>query len=318
MTAATRTGAARPLRLGTRGSALALAQAQEVATRLEDGLGVVVELVRISTTGDRDRGSLVDIGGQGVFVNAVRDAVATGAVDLAVHSLKDLPTLPDRRVVTAAVPRRADPRDALVARDGLTLGELPAGCTVGTGAPRRTAQLLSLGLGLDVVPIRGNVDTRLRMVADGTVDSVVVALAGLVRLGRAGEATESLDPLLMLPAPGQGALAVEVASAAAGLRADIAAVLDDPESHAAVSAERALLAELEAGCTAPVGALADVAIGDDGPELWLRAIVLALDGTAFVRLSATGAPDQAVDLGRRLARDMLAEGAADLVREAVA
>jgi hydroxymethylbilane synthase len=305
------------LRIGTRGSALARAQAGEVAACLVARLGVQVELVHITTAGDHDRGSLVDIGGQGVFVSAVRDAVVRGSVDIAVHSLKDLPTTPDQRVVTAAIPTRQDARDALVARSGLTLGELPAGATVGTGSPRRSAQLQALGLGLEVVPIRGNVDTRLRMVADGVVDAVVVARAGLLRLGRQGEVTETLDPLQMLPAPGQGALAVEVADGAEMLRADLSAVLDDPETRAAVTAERTLLAELEAGCSAPVGALADVATGDDEAELWMRAIVLAVDGSAVVRLSATGRPQDAESLGRRLAQDLLAEGAADLVREAV-
>jgi len=306
-----------PLRLGTRGSALALAQAREVAGRLEAGLGVSVELVSVSTAGDHDRGAFTEIGGQGVFVGAVRDALASGEVDVAVHSLKDLPTSADPRVATAAVPTRQDPRDALVARDGLTLGELPAGATVGTGSPRRAAQLHALGLGLDVVAIRGNVDTRLRMVTDGVVDAVVLARAGLLRLGRHEEITETLDPLQMLPAPGQGALAVEVVSHAASLCQDIAAVLDDPETRAAVTAERALLGELEAGCSAPVGALADVAAGDAGPELWLRAVVLAFDGSAFVRLSATGPPADADGLGRRLARDLLDDGAADLVKESV-
>jgi len=308
---------ARTLRIGTRGSALAMAQAREVASQLEAKLGVQVELVPISTAGDRDPGRLTDIGGQGVFVSAVRDAVANGTVDIAVHSLKDLPTAPDGRVATAAIPARQDSRDALVARAGLTLGELPAGSTVGTGSPRRAAQLHALGLGLDVVAIRGNVDTRLRMVADGSVDAVVVARAGLLRLGRQDEVTETLDPLQMLPAPGQGALAVEVAIHAGELHVMVADVIDDAETRAAVTAERALLAELEAGCSAPVGALADVATGDDGPELWLRAVVLALDGSAFVRLSATGSPGDAEGLGRRLAQDLLDDGAADLVKESV-
>lgn len=306
------------LRLGTRSSRLALAQAHEVARALETSLGVVVEFVQISTKGDRDRSALTEIGGQGVFVGAVREALAAGQVDLAVHSLKDLPTIADPRVVIAAIPRREDPRDALVARDGLTLGELPTGATVGTGSPRRAAQLRALGLGLDVVAIRGNVDTRLQMVVDGRLDAVVVARAGLIRLARQGEVTETLDPLQMLPAPGQGALAVEVSADAASLIADIGAALDHHDSRSAVTAERALLHEMEAGCTAPVGALADVAIGDDGPELWLRAVVAAYDGSAFVRLSATGSPHEADALGRRLAREMLADGAAELVNEAVA
>jgi hydroxymethylbilane synthase len=305
------------LRIGTRGSALAMAQATEVATQLTAALGRRVELVRITTAGDRDRSRLADIGGQGVFVGAVRDALASGEVDVAVHSLKDLPTAPDQRLVTAAVPRRQDARDALVARQGRSLGELPTGSTVGTGAPRRAAQLAALGLGLEIVPIRGNVDTRVRMVVEGSVDAIVVATAGLLRLDRADQITELLDPLQMLPAPGQGALAVEVAAHATELGAEISRVLDDADTRAAVTAERALLAELEAGCTAPVGALADVAMGDDGIELWLRAVVLAVDGSASVRSSASGPPGDAEALGRRLAQDLLAEGAADLVTAVV-
>jgi hydroxymethylbilane synthase len=305
------------LRLGTRGSRLALAQAGQVAAGLESGLGVTVELVPVTTAGDHSGSALTEIGGQGVFVGAVRQALADGEVDVAVHSLKDLPTTDDPRVRVAAVPAREDPRDALVARSGLTLGELPPGAKVGTGSPRRAAQLHALGLGLEVVAIRGNVDTRIRMVADGGVDAVVLARAGLVRLGRQDEITEILDPLQMLPAPGQGALAVEVSTTAEQLGSDIAGALDDDDTRCAVTAERALLNELEAGCTAPVGALADVAAGDEGPELWLRAVVSAFDGSAFVRLSATGPPAAADGLGRRLARDMLADGAADLVREAV-
>jgi hydroxymethylbilane synthase len=252
-----------------------------------------------------------------VFVGRVREALATGRVDVAVHSLKDLPTQPDPRVALAAVPRREDPRDALVARDGLTLGELPPGSRVGTGSPRRAAQLRALGLGLDVLPIRGNVDTRLRMVAQREVDAVVVARAGLIRLGRQHEVTETIDPLQMLPAPGQGALAVEVSASMPALVGDVGAVLDDEDARAAVTAERAVLLELEAGCTAPVGALADVAVGDDQTELWLRAVVAAEDGSAFVRLSVSGVPADAEELGRRLARDLLADGAAELVTESV-
>ncbi len=305
------------LRLGTRSSRLALAQAREVAARLETALGADVELVGVSTAGDRSSSPLTEIGGQGVFVGAVRQSLAAGDVDVAVHSLKDLPTADDARVTVAAVPTRADPRDALVARDNLTLGELPAGSRVGTGSPRRASQLRALGLGLDVVAVRGNVDTRLRMVAEGDVDAVVVARAGLVRLGVEGGVTEILDPLQMLPAPGQGALAVEVAAGNGPLCRAVAAALDDADTRSAVTAERALLNELEAGCSAPVGALADVAAGDDGPELWLRAVVAAVDGSALVRLSATGRPEDAEAMGRRLARDMLTDGAAELVREPV-
>jgi hydroxymethylbilane synthase len=303
------------LRIGTRASALARAQSEAVAAYLRHAIGVSVDLVPVVSEGDRSAAPLTQIGGSGVFVGAVRDALVAGDVDVAVHSLKDLPTSDDPRVMLAAVPQRADPRDALVARDGLSLGELPAGSTVGTGSPRRAAQLRALGLGVHVVDIRGNVDTRLAKVANGSVDAVLLARAGLVRLGRDGEITETIDPIQMLPAPGQGALAVEVAATSAGLADDIRGALDDPDSRASVTAERALLRTLEAGCLAPIGALADVAEGDDGPEMWLRAVVAAPDGTQLVRLSAVGKTTDAEGLGDTLARDLLDEGVASLMRE---
>jgi hydroxymethylbilane synthase len=297
------------LRLGTRRSALALTQARLVARALTDAIGRPVELVEVTTRGDTSREHLTSIGGTGVFVSALRDALLTGDVDLAVHSLKDLPTAPAEGLVLAAVPPREDPRDVLCARDGLTLGELGHRAVVGTGSPRREAQLHALGLGLRVVPVRGNVDTRLRLVAIGEVDAVVLARAGLARLGRLDAVTEVLDPLQMLPAPGQGALAVEC-------RPDLApllAALDDPLSRAAVSAERSLLAALEAGCTAPVGACAEVAEGDEGLELYLRAVVASPDGSVCIRKSATGPLARASDLGRELAAELLADGAVAVV-----
>ncbi|GMA87825.1 hypothetical protein GCM10025868_30750 [Angustibacter aerolatus] len=198
-----------------------------------------------------------------MFAAALRQALADGEVDLAVHSLKDLPTAPDDRLALAAVPARVDPRDVLVASGGAPSASLPAGSRLGTGSPRRAAQVHALGLGLEVVPVRGNVDTRLRLVADGTVDGVLLARAGLLRLGRADEATEVLDPLQVLPAPGQGALAVECRADDAELIALLAQV-DDADARVAVTAERALLGALEAGCTAPVGALAEVVESLDG------------------------------------------------------
>ena len=300
------------IRIGTRASALATTQSELVAARLSELHGVDVELVSISTQGDRSDAPLTSFGGIGVFVTALREAVASGEVDLAVHSLKDLPTTPDPRLTLAAIPQREDPRDVLVARDGLTLGELPQGAHVGTGSPRRTAQINALGLGVEVVGIRGNVDTRLGRVASGEIDAVVIAYAALVRLRRTAEASEVLDPLQILPAPGQGALACEC-------RADDVAttrlldVLDDPDTRAAVTAERSLLATLEAGCSAPVGALAEIASGDDGEELWLRAVVADITGAPSIRLSATGSPSDAAAVGERLAAEMLAEGAASLM-----
>jgi hydroxymethylbilane synthase len=297
------------LRLGTRRSALALTQARLVAGALTDTTGRTVELVEVTTRGDTSREHLTSIGGTGVFVSALRDALLAGAVDLAVHSLKDLPTAPAEGLVLAAVPPREDPRDVLCARDGLTLGELGHRAVIGTGSPRREAQLHALGLGLRVVPVRGNVDTRLRLVATGQVDAVVLARAGLARLGRLDAVTEVFDPLQMLPAPGQGALAVECRPHLAALLA----ALDDPPSRAAVTAERSLLAALEAGCTAPVGACAEVAEGDEGLELYLRAVVASPDGSVCIRKSATGPLARASDLGRELAAELLADGAVAVV-----
>lgn len=305
-----------PLRLGTRRSALATAQSTMVATALTERTGRSVELVPVTTYGDTSRAALAQIGGTGVFVGALRDALLSGEVDAAVHSLKDLPTVDPDGIRLAAVPTREDPRDALVARDGLTLGELPAGARVGTGSPRRAAQLRALGLGLEVVDIRGNVDTRLGMVTDGRLDAVVLARAGLSRLGRLDAATEVIDPLQMLPAPGQGALAVEC-RASDTTTADQLGTLDDAVTRLAVGAERTLLAALEAGCSAPVGAYGEAADGEHVPELYLRAVVSAVDGSASVRLSATGPLDEAARIGRDLAAELLAAGAADLMWERV-
>jgi hydroxymethylbilane synthase len=303
------------LRLGTRRSPLARTQSELVAEALRAALRRDVELVEVVTEGDVSREPLAAIGGTGVFVSALRESLLRGDVDLAVHSLKDLPTTPDPHVALAAVPRREDPRDAVVARDGLTLGELPAGARIGTGSPRRAAQLRALGLGFDVVAIRGNVDTRIRKVFAGDVDAVVLARAGIARLGRLDEVTEVLDPLMMLPAPGQGALAVECRQSDLDLAAAVRDAVDDQRTRAAVAAERTVLSTLEAGCSAPVGAMGEIAEGEDGDELWLRAVALSMDGALAVRRSATGSPDAAEKVGRTLAEEMLDDGAATLVQE---
>ncbi|WP_312856340.1 hydroxymethylbilane synthase [Nocardioides pelophilus] len=310
----------RTLRVGTRRSLLATTQAEQVAALVRDRLGVDTVLVEVTTEGDRTQaagtplqGGSTSSGNTGVFVSALRDALVAGEVDLAVHSLKDLPTYPEPGIVLAAVPEREDPRDVVVARDGLTLGELPAGSVVGTGSPRRAAQLHALGLGLDVVAIRGNVDTRIGKVRAGECDAVVLARAGLARIGRLDEVSEVLDPLQMLPAPGQGALAIECR--ADDPLADLLAVLDHPATHAAVVAERAALATLEGGCSAPIGALADVAEGEEGPELWLRAVVLSEDGSLAVRRSISAPLTDragAAHLGAQLARELLDDGAGQL------
>ena len=301
--------ALRALRVGTRASRLARVQTAWVIESLSATMpGLDVTTVPIRTEGDRSSAALSQIGGTGVFVSALREALVAGEIDVAVHSYKDLPTLVRSDVVVAAVPAREDARDALVARDGLTLGELPVGSRVGTGSPRRTAQLHALGLGLDVVPVRGNVDTRLAKVADGELDAVVLAYAGLLRLGRADLVTEVLDPLQMLPAPGQGALAIETRydDGATGL---LLGALDDPHARAAVAAERGLLMALEAGCSSPVGGLAEIAEGDDGPEIYLRGSVTAADGSDAVRLSRTGSIADAEQVGRLLAAELIEAGA---------
>jgi hydroxymethylbilane synthase len=312
-----------PLRLGTRRSKLAMAQSGLVADAVSEVTGRAVELVEITTYGDVSREHLAQIGGTGVFVAALREALLRGEVDFAVHSLKDLPTAQPEGLVLAAVPVREDPRDALVARDGLTFEQLPSGARIGTGSPRRMAQLnayaRSHGLDIETVPIRGNVDTRIGFVRSGELDAVVLAAAGLSRLGRTGEVTDFLSVDTVLPAPGQGALAIECAAASADLAAALAE-LDDPYTRAAVTAERALLAALEAGCSAPVGALADLLVdGQVVNELRLRGVVGSTDGSSLVQMSTTGpvptSPDDAAALGRELATEMLAKGAAGLMGE---
>ncbi|GAA0505264.1 porphobilinogen deaminase [Saccharopolyspora subtropica] len=300
------------LRIGTRGSALAMAQSSRVAEELEKA-GYPTELVTVTTPGDRSMAPIAEIG-VGVFTSALREALAAGEVDVAVHSYKDLPTEPDPRLSLAAVPVREDPRDALVARDGLTLGELPPGSVVGTGSPRRASQLRALGLGLEVRSIRGNVDTRMRKVTDGELDAVILARAGLARVGRLAMITETLDPLQMLPAPAQGALAVECRVDDVDTEHLLQSVLDDQASRAAVAAERAMLAALEAGCNAPVGALAEVVddLDEDGRvalRLSLRGVV-ATDDDQLVRASITGETTAAEQLGRALAAELLEARAA--------
>ena len=299
------------LRLGTRRSALATTQSTWVADQLR-ALGHTVDLVTIVTEGDTSTESLASLGGTGVFAAALRRALLQGEVDFAVHSLKDLPTAPEPGLTVTAVPLREDPRDVLVASGGRTLGELGEGAVVGTGSPRRVAQLAALGMGLGFKDIRGNVDTRISMVRDGALDAVVLARAGLARLGRLDEVTEALDPLQVLPAPGQGALAVECRTDDTATR-EALAVLDDPDTRACVTAERAVLAALEAGCSAPIGALAEVVEGEDGLELSLRAFVGSVDGAVDLRRSLVGPVGDAESLGHRLAAVLLEDGT-DLLR----
>jgi hydroxymethylbilane synthase len=305
------------IRIGTRGSLLATTQAGAIRDQLI-ARGHDAELVIISTAGDRSSAPIAEIG-VGVFTAALREAIADGRVDMAVHSYKDLPTAADDRFVIAAVPRREDPRDALVARDGLVLGELPVGSVIGTSSVRRAAQLRALGLGLEIRPLRGNLDTRLSRVSSGDFDGILVARAGLARLGRLSDVTETMEPVQMLPAPAQGALAVECRSGDTALAA-LLAELDDPDTRVAVTAERVLLADLEAGCSAPVGAIAEVveSIDEDGrvfEELSLRACVAAADGSDVIRASGIGNPDRAAELGLSVAAELLELGARELISQ---
>ncbi|SEB50116.1 hydroxymethylbilane synthase [Paramicrobacterium humi] len=325
------------LLVGTRGSALATAQAGGVARALADAIGGEAELLTVTTHGDTSRASLSTLGGTGVFAAALRDALLDGACDLVVHSMKDLPTAALPGLVIGAVPAREDARDALCARDGLTLDELPHGARVGTGSPRRIAQLKHRRPDLDVVDIRGNVGTRLGFVTSGELDAVVLAAAGLARLGLSEAATEFFDIETWPTAPAQGVLAVEVRSTdLETLAADAPLVraltaVTDAAAEAAATAERAVLSRLEAGCAAPVAAHAVLS----GGELTVDAHVYALDGTAVrarqqrVTIGDVWAPASGPDAGpavhdtgalmkraaragTELADALLAAGAADL------
>ncbi len=312
--------APRTLRVGTRGSALAVAQTTVVANAIARATGQDVELVTVTTQGDTSRESLASLGGTGVFASALRDSLLASECDLIVHSLKDLPTGAHPGLVIGAVPRRADARDALCARDGMTLDLLPEGARVGTGSPRRVAQLLARRPDLEVTDLRGNVDTRLGRVVDGDLDAVVLAAAGLERLGR-GEAITEYFTLSDVPtAPGQGALAIEVRTGderGSGALAKALAVINHVTTHAAVQAERDVLAGLEAGCAAPIGAHAQI---DDG-LFFLTATVYRPDGTEQLTSSHAATPDgmnardlevAARDVAQRVVAELLAAGAADL------
>ena len=313
---------AQPLRLGSRRSPMAVAQSGDVARLVTERTGRQVEIVGVTTLGDVSREHLTQIGGTGVFVSALRESLLRGEVDFAVHSLKDLPTGSAPGITLAAVPARDDPRDALIGRDGAKLADLPAGARIGTGSPRRAAQLATLRGDITCVPIRGNANTRLAKVRDGELDAVVLAYAGLARIGRTELVTEIFEPDDMVPAPGQGALAVECRTEDTEL-IELLAAIDHPATRAAVTAERSLLAALEAGCSAPVGAHA---AGTD--RLHLHGVVLGLPaasqpgggldvaagrGTIVVRERGEANAADAVRLGRELAARMLALGAADLI-----
>ena len=312
-----------PIRLGTRGSALALAQSQRIADSIAARTGTPVELVTISTHGDRSSAPLETMGGVGVFVAAVREALLAGECDVIVHSLKDLPTAPHPGLTIAAIPKRVDPRDGLVARDGMTLDALPEGARVGTGSPRRRAQLRRRRGDLDIVDLRGNVDTRVARVLggqapDGTnrptpdLDAVVLAVAGLERLGRDDVITEHLGIAGWPTAPGQGALAVETLPAAKGALRTALQGIDHAATRACVEAERGVLRLLEAGCSAPIGAHAFI---DDG-MLFLAARVYSpetgeqVSSAHALYLDDSRTPGD--DAAKAVVAELLAQGAAEL------
>jgi hydroxymethylbilane synthase len=309
-------GAGGALRIGTRGSALALAQTGLVAAAVAKASGLEVEIVPIATEGDHSAESLATLGGTGVFASALREALIVGTCDLVVHSLKDLPTdaYPGLRI--GAIPKRADARDALCARDGLTLEALESGARVGTGSPRRAAQLRGWRPDVEVVDIRGNVDTRLRKVAEGKLDAVVLAAAGLGRIGRLDAVTEYFELGKWATAPGQGSLAIEVRESYSSSFAAMLKAIDHSSTRLAVLAERAVLAHLEAGCAAPIGAAGVV----DGEMLFLTATVYAPNGSSSLTSSHAlvleGSPSERAllpgQLGDRVAGELLTLGAADI------
>ncbi len=290
----------RPLRIGTRGSALARAQADQVIRRLRASDPTLpLETVIIRTSGDRGQREV-----RGAFVKELQHALLQGEIDIAVHSLKDLPTDPAPGLRLAAVLEREDPRDALIARNGWTWWALPPGARVGTGSPRRTAQLRAMRPDLTYLPLVGNVDTRLRRLEEGGYDAVVLAMAGLIRLGRAAEVTEIFPLERVLPAPGQGAIAVEV-RADDGWAQAIVAPLNHLPTWWAVTAERAFLQALGGGCRVPIAAYGAV----QGERLVLEGLVIAPDGAWAVRERIEGPPAEAEALGEALAERVKAKGA---------
>jgi hydroxymethylbilane synthase len=304
-----------PIRIGTRRSALAMAQTGMVADQISRASGREVELVQITTAGDTSRESLASLGGTGVFASALREALLADECDLVVHSLKDLPTAPVAGLRIGATPKRADARDVLVARDGLTLPSLPEGARVGTGSPRRAAQLLAARNDLDVVDIRGNVDTRVGRVTEGDLDAVVLAAAGLTRLGRLELVSQFFELSDWPTAPGQGSLAIEVRESTTRELDTVLRKIDHATTRLTAGAERAVLSRLEAGCAAPVGATAVV----DASLLLVTATVLSTDGRRSLTSSHAGvlegSPAErdalAIELGERVADELLERGAAE-------
>ncbi len=302
----------RKLVIGTRGSALAMWQARWVADQLAARApGLRVRLQIVKTAGDiASQAPLWEIGGGGLFVRELERALLDGRVDLAVHSMKDLPAATAGGLVVGAVPQRWDPRDVLISRHGLTLRELPASARVGTSSARRRAQLLAYRRDLEIVPLRGNVDTRLRKAESEDLDAIVLAAAGLVRLEKLGRVTEFLSPELCLPAVGQGALAVQLRGHDQEV-ADVVALLDHPPTRAATEAERAFLQALGGGCQVPVAALC---VEVDG-KLEMDGLVANPEGSKVMRARASARVDEAGELGIALFQQLESQGAAELLAE---
>lgn len=304
------------IRLGTRGSKLALTQSRLIAQALRD-LGVEVDLIKIETTGDTSSQSLTQIGGQGAFTKQIQHALLERRIDLAVHSLKDLPTLAIDGLQLAAVPEREDVHDALLVKTELqdqvrSLADLPDNARVGTGSMRRKAQLMHLRKDLDVVDIRGNVDTRLGKLEHGDLDAIVLACAGLRRLGMETRISFSFTPEQMAPAVGQGALGLEVRSEDQAAR-EIVTKLNDQHSFLRVTAERSLLRALQAGCMAPVGTIAKFR----GDELELTGVVTSLDGSERFVMTSTADADNAAQLGVDVAKQLVDAGAGHLINPVI-
>ena len=301
----------RHLRIGTRGSLLAKWQAEYVRKQLFAGAGVETEIVVIKTSGDKQQmAPLSEIGGKGIFIKELEEALLEETIDLAVHSVKDVPTDTPSRLMFPAVCRREDVRDCLVAANGATIASLRQGARVGTGSLRRQAQLRHIRPDLDVRDLRGNVDTRLRKVESGEYEAVMLAKAGLDRLGWSGRITETLSPEVFLPAVGQGAIAVECRLKDTEA-AELLAGLDDAESRTAIIAERALLSALHGGCQVPLGAWARIERG----ELVMEACVCSVDGVQYVKQRATSAPEQAAELGGQMANLLMESGAQSILEE---
>jgi hydroxymethylbilane synthase len=299
------------LRIGTRGSLLAKWQAESVRKQLFAIAGVEAEIVIIKTAGDKmQQVPLTQIGGKGIFIKELEDALLDESIDLAVHSVKDIPTEVPRGLSFPAVCRRDDIRDCLISPTGSTLDNLRQGARVGTSSLRRRAQLLRLRPDLDIRELRGNVDTRLRKVGDGEYDAVVLAKAGLDRLGLSQRISETFSPEVFMPAVGQGAIAVET-RLGDNETGDLLSKLDDPETRAAIITERALLAALQGGCQVPIGAWARIERG----EMVLEACVTSVDGQQHVKQSLKGAPDQGPQLGEQMARLLMETGAQTILEE---